>query len=104
MHDDVPLNIIIGIRLAVLALLGIFEGAIIARYTTNMGWGFWLIITIYAVVQVWPLARRLRCFGRIRIFRVGNIFTDLLYRCWTGTFTHHILASRLELGWYFAGP
>ena len=73
------LNIITGIRLAVLALLGIFEGAIIARYTTNMGWGFWLIITIYAVVQVWPLARPPKDASDASVYSVWGIFSLICF-------------------------
>ena len=98
------LNITIGVRLAVLALLGIFEGAIIARYTTKYGVG---VLADYHNLRrcsgMAVSASAQRRFGRIRIFRVGNIFADLLYRCWTSTFTHHIPTSRLELGWYFTG-
>ena len=99
------LNITIGVRLAVLALLGIFEGSIIARYTTNMGWGFWLIITIYAVVQVWPLARPPKDASDASVYSVWGIFSLICFiGVWTSTFTHHIPTSRLELGWYFTGP
>ena len=73
------LNITIGVRLAVLALLGIFEGAIIARYTTNMGWGFWLIITIYAVVQVWPLARPPKDASDASVYSVWGIFSLICF-------------------------
>lgn len=73
------LNVLICSRLVILAILGILEGAIIARYTTNMGWGFWLVITLYAIVQVWPLARPAKDASDASVYSVWGIFSLICF-------------------------
>ncbi len=44
-----------------------------------MGWGFWLIITIYAVVQVWPLARPPKDASDASVYSVWGIFSLICF-------------------------
>lgn len=45
------------VRVAILSVLGLTEGLIIAQYTQPLAICFWLVAALYIIVQAWPLLR-----------------------------------------------
>lgn len=86
------------VRIAILSVLGLTEGLIIAQYTQPLAICFWLVAALYIIVQAWPLLRPPNDVADTSVYSIWAICSLIGYIC-VGLVLSPITFLLLMLDW-----